>query len=452
MKKRNAAAGLLSLSMLFGGPAVSVFAAEPAPVLSSQAQNMTRGEFLLMLDKMISLPDTAVHSQYKDVPVGSALSKVIDKMRANGVVAGNSTQINPNQSITQIEALAFVGRALGIPNKALPGSTVDLPKSHWAYGTATWLAATGVDVDWKQSDRHVLTAAEANELLLKLFRTSPEAKQKLEQSQKAQAAVKSFKMNGTMTMQVKLDERALASMPSDARKEMDALDEPFKMKLAAAFSLPDHIKMETEMKLPAVPGITGDMKMEQYIIGHDMYMKMNMPGMPENKENPSGWMKAPNAFPIDMKAMMEQQMQGIPPELEKNTFYSLTKDGQLSFKTRINSLKDLMSMVQGMQGMGDMKAMFDEADKMVQSIYVQGTMKLDEKTQMPVVNNNQIVINFKPQQDMPLTQMIITQDVTYSDYNADIKIELPAEAKNAQVIPMTGEKTATESGTKSVTK
>ncbi|WCN38697.1 S-layer homology domain-containing protein [Aneurinibacillus uraniidurans] len=451
MKKRNAAAGLLSLSMLFGGSAVSVFAAEPAPVLSSQAQNMTRGEFLLMLDKMVSLPDTAVHSQYKDVPAGSALSKVIDKMRANGVVAGNSAQINPNQPITQIEALAFVGRALGIPNKALPGSTVDLPKSHWAYGTATWLSAAGANIDWKQSDR-ILTTAEGDALLAQLLKTSPEAKQKLEQSQKAQAAVKSFKMNGTMTMQVKFDERALASMPSDARKQMDTLDEPLKMKIAAAFSLPDHIKMETEMKLPAMPGLAPEMKMEQYIIGHDMYMKVNMPGMPENKENPSGWMKASNAFPMDMKAMMEQQMQGIPPELEKNTFYSITKDGQLSYKTRINSLKDLMSMVQGMQGMGDMKAMFDEADKMVQSIYLQGTMKLDEKTQMPVVNNNQIVINFKPQQDMPLTQMIMTQDLTYSDYNADVKIELPAEAKNAQVVPMMGEKTATESGTKSTTK
>lgn len=437
MKKRNVATtGLLSLSMLFGGPAVSVFAAEPAPVMAPQVQNMTRGDFLLLIDKAIDLPDTAVRNEYKGIPAGSQLSKVVDKMRANGVMAGNTDTVRANEPITQIEAVAFISRALGIPNTAVPGGTAELPKSHWAYGTATWLSAAGFSIDWNRSNS-VLTKPEAEALVSQLLKTSPEAKQKLEQSQKAQAAVTSFRMNGTMTMQVKLDERMLVSLPVEVRKGMEALNEPLKAQVAAAFSLPDKIKMETAMQLTGITGMPGDVKMEQYIIGHDMYMKMNMPGMPQDKENPSGWVKAPNAFPIDMKAMMEQQMQGIPPQLEKKVFYHVTKDNQLGFVSRIDKVSELAGMLQGMQGLGatEMDEMLKEADNVIQSIYMQGTMKLDEKTQTPVTSDMQVVISFKSQPDMPLKQVVVTQNMKYSDYNADVKIELPAEAKNAQSIP-----------------
>lgn len=451
MKNRNAAAtGLLSLSMLFGGPVVSVFAAEPAPAVAPQVQTMTRGDFLLLLDKAVDLPDTAVHSQYKGIPTGSALSNVVDKMRANGVIAGNSDTIRPNEPITQIEAVTFVSRALGIPNTAVPGGTAELPKSHWAYGTATWLSAAGVSIDWKRSDS-VLTKPEAEALLTQLLKTSPEAKQKLEQSQKAQAAVKSFRMNGTMTMQAKFDERVLVSLPAEVRKEMEALNEPLKAQIAAAFSLPDKIKMETTMQLSQLlSGMPTDVKMEQYIIGHDMYMKMNMPEMPTDTNNPSGWVKAPNAFPLDMKAMMEQQMQGIPPQLEKKLFYYVTKDNQLGFVGRIDKVSELASMLQGIQGVGatEMNGMLTGADEVIRSIYMQGIMKLDEKTQVPITSGTQVVISFKSQPDMPIKQLIVTQDMAYSDYDADVKIELPTEAKNAQVIPSVDEKQSTTSENK----
>jgi hypothetical protein len=436
MKKRNVAvAGLLSLSLLAGMPAVNVLAAEPTASVQPQENTITRGEFFTMLVKAIDLPEATAQDTYKDVPKDSELAKVVTKLKANGVISGyKDGTIHPERPLKEVEALAMISRALGIPNQPLPGVESPLPAFHWARNTAAWLTAAKFDYKWNNVER-ALTKQEAQALIGQMLSTSDAAKKLLEESQKAQKDVRSFRITGSMSMRMVLKDKALADLSAEEHKVLDSMAKGMSMKVEGAFEMPNKMHMKTNMDIPGMKEIEmGQMSIEQYIIGKDMYMKMPE-GIPadEKDKTASGWMKMQNAFPVDMEAMMKQQLSGLPKELEKKVFYRDLGDGQLAFQGRIDKLSDLSSLMGSMQGM---EAIMEQADTMLGSIYMQGVMTLDAQTKMLKDMKVQIVIGYKEAKDMPFKQMIMTQDMKYSDYNGNVKIELPEAAKNAKEMTM----------------
>ena len=439
MKKRRAmTAGWLSLAVLAGMPAVNVLAAEPSAVVQPQSDRLTRGEFFKMLNEAVDLPEAGSPHTYKDIAQNSELSGIVGKLQAAGILHGyRDGTVRPEREIRASEAVALISGALGIPNQPAPGTASPLPSSHWARHIAAWLTSAKVDFAWDNLDR-TLTRQEAQGLIKQMLSTSDSAKKLLEESQKAQQAVKSFQMKGSISLGMALKEKAIADMPAEDREMFEKIDgKPMSMTFEGAFMVPDAMYMKTNINAhPLMPGTeTGPMDIEQYIIGKDMYMKMPE-GAPADPENPTGWVKMKDAFPMDMKAMMEQQMSGIPPQLEKKLFYRDLGNGQLAFQGRIDKLTDLASMMNGVQGMEDMTASLKEAENVIQSIYMQGVMTLDSNTKLPKDTKMQVVVALKDKdggaEDIPFKQITLSQDIAYSDYNGDVKVELPEAAKKAK--------------------
>ncbi|AMA72298.1 MULTISPECIES: S-layer homology domain-containing protein [Aneurinibacillus] len=431
MKKRNiAVTGLLSLTMLTGVPAVNVLAAEPVTTMQAQTEQMTRGEFFVMLARAIDLPEAEAQYSYKDVERDSELARIVSKLQANGVLSGyDDGMVYPKQVLKEGEAIAMLSRALGIPEQEVPGVKSPLPSSHWAHNTASWLAAVNFDYKWDNLERP-LTKQVAEALIQQMLSTSDSTKKLLEESQKAQRDVRSFRMEGTVAFSMEGNEKTLASLPEETRKEML---QGVSMNIKSTFEVPDKMYIQTSMKAPAALEKEGmdHMAFEQYILGKDMYMKMpdNLSG---GMEHSSGWVKMKNGFPIDMKAMVEQ-MSGIPPQLEKKLFYRDLGEGKIAFQGRIDKLSDLTSMMNGMQGMTDT---LKEAEGVIGSIYMQGVMELDPATKLVKRIQTQTAVTYKDNiEDMPFKRMIMTQDMKYSDYNDNLKVQLPEEAKKAKELP-----------------
>ncbi|MED4728419.1 hypothetical protein P9597_09730 [Aneurinibacillus migulanus] len=441
MKKgKVAAAGMLSLAMLMGTPALNVLAAEPTAVVQPQGETLTRGEFFKMLDQAIDLPKVEEKRTYKDVPQGSELADIVNKLQTVGALRdSNDGTVRPESELKAGEAIALISGVLGIPDHPVPGGASPLDSKHWASNIAGWMKSAKVDYNWNDLDRTV-TKQEAQALVKQLLSTSSDATKLLEESQKAQQNVKSFRLKGDTSFSMVLKQDALDQLSADERKTFDEMAKKgLSMKMEGSYVMPDSMYTKSHMKMPdfGQGESMGDMEIEQYIIGKDMYMKM--PAFaPTDSENPSGWVKMKDAFPLDMKAMMEQQLSGIPPQLEKKLFYRSAGEGQLSFQGRIDKLSELASMMNGMQGMEDMTAALEEAEKSIGAIYIQGVMNLDPKTKLPVDSSMQFVISFNEKagnaEEMPFKQMVMAQDVKYSDYNDNVKIELPEAAKQAKEV------------------
>lgn len=441
MKKgKVAAAGMLSLAMLMGTPAFNVLAAEPAVAVQPQGETLTRGEFFKMLDQAIDLPKSEEKRTYKDVPQGSELADIVNKLQTVGALHGyNDGTVRPEDKLKSGEAIALISGALGIPDHPVPGGSSPLDSEHWASNIASWMKSAKVDYNWNDLDR-TITKQEAESLVKQLLSTSSDATKLLEESQKAQKDIKSFNLKGDMSFSMVLKQNALEQLSADERKTFEEMAKKgMSMKMEGAYVMPDSMYTKSHMKMPDFgQGVElGDMEIEQYVIGKDMYMHMKMPEIASaDSKDTSEWVKMKDAFPLDMKAMMEQQMSGIPPQLEKKLFYRSAGEGQLSFQGRIDKLSDLASMMNGMQGMEDMTAALKEAEKSIRAIYLQGVMNFDPKTKLPVDSSMQFVISFNEKagnaEEIPFKQMIMTQDVKYSDYNDNVKIELPEAAKQAK--------------------
>ncbi|WP_027417710.1 S-layer homology domain-containing protein [Aneurinibacillus terranovensis] len=438
MKKRHmVAAGLLSLSMLIGSPVANVLAADDVPVVASHSDLITRGDFFTMLVNAIDLPNTSAEYTYKDLKKNSPYYGVTEKLLGNHVIAGfKDNTIRLNQPVKQTEALAFIGRALGMPNTAAPGGQSQLPATHWAYNLSTWFDAAHVNIDWTKPDK-LLTKQDAETLINQLLTTSDDTKKALEDNYTKQQDVKSATMKLDLSAKVEGNPQGMAGHENDW-KQIEQIVNQLAVHGDAAYILPDKMKLNIAVSLPAIPNMPpmpNPIQVEEYMMGKDLYVKV--PAMP-GAQNAPQWMKMENVMP-DMKSMMQQHGQVLPEQLAKKLFYRNLGNGQFAFQGRIDHLSDLMDMFGGnFQGVAEMKKALSQADAAIDGMYLQGTFSVDPKTNLSKDGDAQIVLTFKDKiqgENNPLKRIILHEKVQMADYNTDIKIDLPAEAKDAKSIP-----------------
>lgn len=440
MKKgKVATAGMISLAMLIGTPTLNVLAADPAAVVQPQSETLTRGEFFKMLDQAIDLPRAKEKSTYKDVPQGSELSEIVNRLQAVGALPDSKDDmVRPESELKAGEAIALISGVLGVPNASVPGNSSSLDSNHGASDIASWMKSIKADYNWNDLDR-TITKQEAQALVKQLLSTSSDAKKLLEESWKAQQQIKSFRAQSDVSLDGVENQDALNKLSANERKEFEEMNKSKKgssIKTEVVYAMPDSMYTKTDM---------GEIEFEQYVIGKDVYTKYGKvpEGFLDNQfgDNLSGWVKAKDAFPFDMKAIIEQR---IPLQQERKVFYRSTGEGQLVFQGRIDTLSELAPVMRDMQVM---QGILEGAEKKIGSIYIQGIMNLEPKTKLPIDSSIQIVIplneNAADTKDkMLFKQMTITQNVKYSDYNATEKIELPEAAKNAKELPATGANTS----------
>lgn len=92
----------------------------------SPAQNMTRGDFMLMIYRALDLSATT-SGNFSDVPKDSYYYKAIATAKALGIAKGTNNLFMPTASITREDAMVLVDRALKVDGKKLSaGSYSDL--------------------------------------------------------------------------------------------------------------------------------------------------------------------------------------------------------------------------------------------------------------------------------------------------------------------------------------
>lgn len=90
----------------------------------SPAQNMSRGDFILMLYRALDLSATT-SGNFSDVPKDSYYYKAIATAKALGIAKGFDNQFMPSASITREDAFVLVARALKVDGKKLSAGDYD---------------------------------------------------------------------------------------------------------------------------------------------------------------------------------------------------------------------------------------------------------------------------------------------------------------------------------------
>lgn len=90
----------------------------------SPAQNMTRGDFMLMLYRALKL-SANVSGNFSDVPSGSYYYTAIATAKALGIAKGSDGLFMPTNGITREDAMVLVTRALKVKGKSLSSGNLN---------------------------------------------------------------------------------------------------------------------------------------------------------------------------------------------------------------------------------------------------------------------------------------------------------------------------------------
>jgi len=115
------------------------------------AQNMKRGDFMLMLYRALDLSATD-RGNFTDVPKDSYYYKAVAVAKALGIAKGSGDKFMPAEGITREDAMVLVDRALTVDGKKLPsGKDSDLSGfkdrkkvSDYAYHSVATLVRAGI--------------------------------------------------------------------------------------------------------------------------------------------------------------------------------------------------------------------------------------------------------------------------------------------------------------------
>lgn len=84
----------------------------------SPAQNIRRGDFVLMICRALEL-DTGSTASFPDVPASSYYAKAIATAKDLGIVSGYNNRFNPNVALTRQDAMVMIYRALGATGRSI---------------------------------------------------------------------------------------------------------------------------------------------------------------------------------------------------------------------------------------------------------------------------------------------------------------------------------------------
>jgi len=397
---------------------------------------LTRSEFGVMLVKAADLQPADQPAQLPaDVKSDVWYAKSVQTLLSTNVLRGYANGIvKPDQPITQAEAVAFVARALGLPQGVLPRETskLSIPGNHWAYTNYSWMVSEGLlsQVDVKK----VLTPQEGADLLTQVFGTAEQCREINEKMEKANQNITSMRMSGKMDMQMNMRQTGEASgMPS-------SINTTANMETELVMDKGLHMVMETTVA-PGENLPQQSFTIEQYMTDEGMFMGMQDPATKQVT-----WTKIPSDVFPNIMSLMKQQTNPVPEEIKNMFHYRYLGEENLAGKEVVKlayygEIKDLAKMIAALGQLGgQLQQTLDQAQGMLQSITYAGTMYVDKATYLPLSATNESVVTFASAfqgQAMPIDTMLVSYDFTYSDYNAPLSIVLPKEALNAEEVSLT---------------
>lgn len=433
----------LAITMLFLSTA-TVFAEDTKPtpeseitveklleVSGSNEGPLSRGAFAAMLVEAAGIPLEEIAEDAKlpqDLKPDTLYAKSVKALYDRNILRGSSDKIYPDKAITGIEAMTFVARTLGISENAIANDVEvkGLPKDHWGYAVYSWLVKDGLtleDVDiLKELDPEM-----GAKFLVNIFGSDRKVKAMLEESNEKNKDIKSFRANGKMAIEVEMDG------PEDLEPDM-----PTKTKATFNSEFSNNTIHQTVETL--IPGMDETIKIEQYMDKEYIYT-----AIPE-EDGEDKWMKMKNFMSTVFDDNFLSQQQALTKEFEELAHYRLLGtekiDGKDCYKiamyTRLDNVSKLLDKM-GIMGQQEKEA-FKAANDILKGVSMNGFMYIgvDDKLVKKALINAVISMNVDGQKENPviLKAMKMDMEYDYQDYNADITIEIPEKAKDAEVIDL----------------
>lgn len=440
----------LSLTLAFCGLAQaaevtedSLFGLLPAGLTADSV--LTRGDFAVLLSAAAELsPAPADTKLPADVASGSPAAAAVKNLLAAGILRGYPDgSVGVNQPVTRAQAAVFVSRTLGLPVAVDPGTVAGIEglKGHWAYRPYAWIVREGL-MDAGAPDEQ-MTVADGVALLARVFGPVEKARQINEQSRVAQKDVKTMRVQGQMDITINMRVLPAASpppgMPRNLRTTADILLE---------VNLEQGMYERLTMEIP-VPEKPVKMTVEYYFTDEGAFFKATDP-----TTGKSEWYRMPEGLMPDFTEMMKRSLAQttnlVPPELEKMFCYRYLGEeqvnGRAAYKVssygQIGDFTRFMDLFAGQFG-GQLNNQFNEmlkmAEALIESMNISGVAYIDKETLVPLKMHMLLAMGFTPQfmgQPNPMDSVAIDYDLTFSDFNGDVAVTLPAEAKDAPVLEM----------------
>lgn len=439
-KKTMRRATILALVLVFA-LCSTAYAANSSDLLNvlpgEPSDTLTRSEFGAMLVKAANLqPEDKTVPWPSDVKAEAWYAGSIKTLLSTNILRGFADgTLQPDQPISQAEAVALIARTLGLPQgiPAREANQLPITDNHWAFNNYSWMVSEGLLT--RVDAQKVLTPEEGADLLAHVFGTAEKCREITDKMETANQSITSTRMSGKMDMQMNMRQVGEAQdMPSSVSTTvyMDAelvMDQGLHMAMETSLSAGENLPVES-------------ITMEQYMTHDGMFMSMQDP-----ETGQISWTKIPDtAFP-DIMELMKQQTNPLPEEIKNLFHYRYLGEeklaGQEVYKLAYyGEIKDLAKMIAALGQLGgdQLQQTLEQSQGMLQSISYVGTMYVDKDTYLPVSASNYSIVTYADQfqgQPVPIDTMRVCYDFTYSDYNAPMDIVVPQEALNAEELPLT---------------
>ncbi|MDK2887860.1 MAG: hypothetical protein PWP72_738 [Thermoanaerobacter sp.] len=438
---------LVPASLVFAQPLDRESLLEIFPETPVPQGPVSRGAFAAMLVEAAGLPlavDSALPAG--DVEPGSWYLPALSTLKQQGIVTGYADgTLRPAQPVTRVEAAVMVARTLGLTGTLYrPEVKSPLQPAHWGAIPYNWLIDQGL-LTGELDPAEQVTVGEAADLLARVFGSDPRAMEVVKKNQQAATGARTMAMEATIDLAVKPRADMAAQVP--ALKMSGQME--MKMILPGTWYMNGRLRFE-----PVNSGNAGGelpaMEMEQYYVDGQLYMKVTDPATGKAE-----WVKM--SMP-ELEGMMREQMQmgagGIPEDLLSAFHYHVLgttqKNGEtvyeLGYYGRIDDLAAFFqlylpaSMRSQLSGPEFEKAL-DAVARMVRSISLWGKDYIGTDDYLTRGGEAFVVValnNKLGEESIPVELVEMRVQVNRCDYG-EVKIELPAEAKEARELPAPGQ-------------
>ncbi|MDI3481694.1 MAG: hypothetical protein PWQ97_1349 [Tepidanaerobacteraceae bacterium] len=398
--------------------------------------DLSRGAFAAMLAYAAGISpaeDIAQDELPPDVEKDAWYAPQVAALYKSNIFKGYpGKKIYPENPITGIEAIALIARALGVPEQS-PAEDVDVKginRDHWGYVFYSWLEKEGLGFGIEDVEKPI-KPEEAAKMLVSVFGTDKEAKAIVDEANEKNKDVNSMRAKGTISMKINIASSDGTLLPINT-------DATFNSEISKDMML--HQTMEA-----SVPNITssGDAQkvvIEEYMDKDYIYIQTF------TQDGQQKWIKMKNPVPMVFDKQYISQQREIMKGFEGMVHYRLLGkemlDGKEVYKMAIYSrINDMAKLFDMLGSIGEQEKMtLSEANSIIKSIYTSGIMYIGIEDGLAYKADMAATISMdaEKQAGSPavINSMEMEMSYDYYDYNKNITVEIPDEAKNAEEIDL----------------
>ncbi|NLW07331.1 MAG: hypothetical protein GX039_05065 [Clostridia bacterium] len=428
------------------------------PQYPGDDKDITRGEFAALLVKAAGISPAAglPEGAPADVDRQAWYAPALLTLWQQGIIRGYPDgTLGAEGTLTNLEAAVMTARALGLPDGVKAAATdAALDEDSWGFVPCSWLVRQGiVEADDVTPDK-VMQVGGAIKFLAGVFGSDAEAEAIMSRAQQADFGAKGISFAGEMNMNITMRDD-MAGLPPEL-KQLN-----IKAEMTNEIVMPATLHQKMKMEMPALPGVTDGMpaavEMEQYLVDGQMYQKIVDPQSGE-----ALWQRLPAELVPDMEEIIQMtremglSQQAIPEELKRYFHYQMQgtaevnghKVYKIGYYGRIDDFGEFLNTVmnlampQGIPGMADGQQLQEGMDMLsdiIRYISLWGTYYIGMDDSRTYGGQFQVIIDFNEEiagETMPIDTM--TMEITVNEYRylEDLVIELPEEAKNAEVLSL----------------